>query len=292
MSDAIDRAAGGYSAQTNEPMVAVKDTSQIPRLADGSMPVEMGPQGGITPVETQPTFAPKPPETAPAQAQDQWQNMQRDYTRKTQELAEQRRQVEEQRRMLDYMLAQQQQMQGLQTQPVAQQQSSGVIKDLLANQWETMAPEAKAVWGTLDKGFEVFAQRMRQEMQSLQPQVDPRALQQLHGEIIDVKAGQGVNALAAQYGDGVLAYGDSIRQLCKQYPGLSAEQALDHLNPSIKQNYLIEQGKRLAIEEMNQRQAAAASNGRQFPSANISSTYVQGESMRDTAARLGVSFDN
>lgn len=202
MPDAIDRAAGGQTAYTPEPMVAVKDTSQVPRLPDGSLAAELGAQG-ITAPDAQPTFAPRPPDNAPAEAIQRWENMQRDYTRKTQELAEQRRQVEERQRMLEVMLAQQQQqMQSLQTQPAAQQQSSGVIKDLLANQWETMAPEAKAVWGTLDKGFEVFAQRMRQEMQQLQPQVDPRALQQLHGEIIDVKAGQGVNALAAQYGDG------------------------------------------------------------------------------------------
>lgn len=290
MPDAIDRAAGGQTAYAPEPMVAVKDTSQVPRMPDGSLATELGAQGITAPADQQPTFAPRPPDNAPGEAIQRWENMQRDYTRKTQELAEQRRQVEERQRMLEAMLAQQQQMQSLQTQPVAQQQSSGVIKDLLANQWETMAPEAKAVWGTLDKGFEVFKQQMRQEMQQSQPYVDPRALQQLQAEIIDVKAGQGMNALAAQYGDGVMAYQDGIRNLCKQYPGLSAEQALDHLNPGIKHQYLIEQGKRLAIEEMNQRQAAAASNGRQFPSGQISDTYQVGESMEATARRLGVEF--
>lgn len=290
MPDAIDRVAGGQTSFAPEPMVAVKDTSQVPRMSDGSLATELGAQGMTAPGET--TFAPRPPDSAPAEAIQRWENMQRDYTRKTQEIAEQRRQLETERQMMQAIIAQQQQMQSLQTQPVAQQQPRGVIRELLESQWDTMQPEAKAVWGTLDKGFEVFAQRMEQRLQQSQPQVDPRTLQHLQSEIIDVKAGQGVNALAAQFGDGVLAYADSIRNLCKQYPGLSAEQALDHLNPGIKQQYLIEQGRRLERDELTQRQAAAASNGRQFPSANISSTYTHGESMRDTAARLGVTFDD
>ena len=291
MPDAIDRVAGGQTSFAPEPMVAVKDTSQVPRMSDGNLATELGAQGMSTPGE--PTFAPRPPDSAPAEAIQRWENMQRDYTRKTQEIAEQRRQLDTERQMMQAIIAQQQQMQSLQTQPVAQQPNPrGVIRELLESQWDTMQPEAKAVWGTLDKGFEVFAQRMEQRLQQLQPQVDPRTLQYLQAEIIDVKAGQGINALAAQYGEQVLAYADSVRQLCKQYPGLTAEKALDHLNPSIRENYLVEIGKQRGIEEMRQQQSAAASNGRQFPSANISNTYTHGESMRDTAARHGVSFDD
>lgn len=297
MPDAIDREAGiGVATGTSrEPLMVQEDMSQVPRMPDGTMPSQMSTSGNLTQKQQpgQPdnsSFMPKP-DTQNEDVQRKFNEMNRGFTQKMQEVADMRRQAEAERQMLQAMIAQQQQLASLQTPANAQNPPRGVIREVLGPRWDSMDPSAREVWGTIDQAFDVLQTRVQNQPQP--PSTDPRVIGQLASEIIDIKTGQGLQQLSSMYGaDVVNAYQDGIRNLCRQYPGVTAEQALDTLNPEIKRQYVFEQGKQAALEELKRQQTANVSDGRSFPSAQVHSIYRQGESMRESAARQGVAFND
>lgn len=295
MPDAIDMAVSGEPSGNNG-IVFAKETSQIPRMPDGSLAAELTPQ--MTTISHEPAKPQQSPLTSteplPSEELERARrNMQADYTRKTQELAEQRRQIEAERAQWQAIIQQQQQLASLQTPATAQQQSrQGVIRDLLGPQWETMDAQARQVWGTIDKATEVIEQRLDAKLAQLQQaQINPQVLGQIASEVIDVKTDQGIAGLRSLYGaETVNAYADQIKMACKQYPGLTADQALNSIAPHVQQNYAFEQGKKVAMEELKRQQQTSVSDGRSFMNAPVNAQYRIGESMRESARRQGAVF--
>lgn len=296
MPDAIDRAVNTPTGLEPTPVLAMEDNSQDPTSTLDGDPIirQDGASGSLYPDgpadkplgDSKPLAAPKDNAPDPEEQQRGYLRQQ-DYTRKTMELAEQRRALEHQQLALQQMQNQLLTAQSGSAQPPA---NNSVLRQVIPEaNWEAMDPEAKAVWSTLDQGLKVAMDQMRSEFQqNNQPAVDPNFIGTLFNEVTTMKADQQLTQLGSKYGQEVVGqYADQIKTTMRNYPGVSAEQILDSLNPEIRAQYYMQQGaKRAEASFAERQQQAQAGLLGQGGGPQISAEYREGESVAETAMRV------
>ncbi len=220
-------------------------------------------------------------------------SMQADYTRKTQELAEQRRELE---RQMAYM-AQMQQMQQQGQQPTQAQarEIRGILDRIPPTVRANMEPEAQQVLETLET---VVRDEVDSRVKSL---MNSEEITGIRREIEQLRAQQWLSAKQAEssavlqrYGqDRVQPYSNHIANTLRYNPNMSVEQALMQVAPHVVQQYWMEQGVRHAQTQKQRQQQAQLEALRSGPSADPTMGYREGESMMDSArAVLGASLAN
>ena len=220
-------------------------------------------------------------------------SMQADYTRKTQELADQRRELE---RQMAYV-SQLQYMQQMGQQPTnAQvQEMKGILDRLPPTTRASMEPEAQQV-------LEIMETVIRDEVESrMKSALNGDEIGTLKRSIEELKNQQWLNAkqteanaITAKYGnDKIQPYLTQIAGVLQQNRNLTVEQALMHVAPHVIQQYWMEQGVRHAHTQKQRQQQAALEAMRSGPSANPLTGFREGESMWDSAqAVMGASAAN
>ncbi len=224
-----------------------------------------------------------------------------DYTRKTQELADERRQIAAEReQLLDLMKRQQ----------APPDQKPGTVYDLLPpSTRESLPVEAKQTLEALDT---VVSARIEQALSQSRPGPDPgpeleqrlAQLEQVSRQARDQQLNQrlGVEATAArgrygaklfdQYAPQVAQVLDQDIRMCEQagsIPAMTVEQALMRVAPQAVQLHWMTMGKERALGQNQQRNANAVhGGGPPGPTAPSTPEYKGDESMaKSMAAVLG-----
>jgi len=220
-------------------------------------------------------------------------SMQADYTRKTQEVAEQRREIE---RQMAY-LAQMQAMQNMGQQPTQAQANEikGILDRIPPTVRANMEPEAQQVLETLETVVrDEVDNRLKSALQSDEIVGLKRSIEELRNQQwIGAKQAE-ANAVTAKYGqDKVQPYLTQVAGILQQNRNLTVEQALMHVAPHVIQQYWMEQGIRQAQTQKQRQQQAALEAMRSGPSADPTAGYREGESIWDSVrAVMGASAAN
>lgn len=298
MPDRIDEAAASsrQHGPFNGQPVIVEDTSQNPVPYGGGTTVKMDGQGNPVKPADQKTQPSQPgidrPENLDQKGEEAYKRMQADYTRKTQQLAELRRESEEKIQMLNAMLAQQQNSaQSTQGASPATSAEERMAQKVLGHQWEALDSEQRAAWGNVENMINAMKDQvvsdLRKETQSYMNN-GQQLIEQLQTEIAGMRTQQGMASLKSQYGEDIIApLEQHIHKICchPQYRGITPEQALDAIAPHVRQEYWVRVGEQRAAEQLKQQQVSSSSSGHAFPSAPISEDFKLGESMEQTGLR-------
>ena len=239
---------------------------------------------------TRPLNAPKqdqPPRESRPTEDEAGRLRQADYTRKTQELADERRALAQREQALNAMQQQLLQVQQtLHSGTPAQKAEAQRFLDTVPGLREKLDPMAASTFDALDSYYQqremALAERIRAEVgQSLQAQVAP-VQQQARAVALQAELGQ----LRTQYGEDIMPYLNTPQVVDAVQKGANLLQAVAFTNPAA----LIELGQKQAqraTQAMNQRKLQAGLEGG-IPSASATPIpqYTSGESMEESLAAV------
>ena len=293
MDEIKQAATGGPATVSQEDTFApIDDANEIPSASGDTFAED---KGGLGAYSTDSRDDPSPLET-PTDNPDLEQmrkSMQADYTRKTQELAEQRR--ENERQMAQMMQQMQMMQQGQQPTQAQKQEIKGILDRIPQSVRANMEPEAQQVLETLETVVrDEVDSRLKSALQSDEIGGLRRSIEELRQQQWLAQKQQESNVVTQRYGqDRIQPYMTQIATTLQQNPGLTVEQALMHVAPQVVQQHWMEQGLRRAQQQKKQQDQAALEAMRAGPSADPTVGFRDGESMIDSArAVLGASMAN
>jgi hypothetical protein len=293
MPDAIEKAAGqGQNRPVGPDVIQEQSAQGDAGISAGGDRIVQVPAGQPAPMpgqqpEATPSSTEQKPQGLPPELEEMRKNMTADYTRKTQEVSEQRKALEREAADLRAREA------AMRVQMEQQQQSTpGPSAPTLKSQFTSedlaqMDPDGRKGIEAVDQSQQALWAEMQRQNQELQQQVQQLAQYQVYNtsEVRGVKVAQDVQGARAKYGNELAPFEQQAQQMAMQH-GLPFQVALDQVAPQLRDAYNQRIGAKQALEQQQKAQQAQASTPGAFPGGgDVSEEFKEGESMQDSARR-------